>query len=330
MNRSELLKSFYSAAGLLSEPLWTALGGLGDMERMTCREIRLRVDRPMELLCGNRSVFPAPHLILRPDDLAETLRRCTGDSVHTFLPQLTRGFATARGGHRFGICGEVVRSGGVITGIRGITSLNIRVARQITGVAEPMAALLAKKPQSLLIASRPGAGKTTLLRDLARCLSVKYRVAICDSRYELAGVCDGRPRFRIGACDVLSGAEPAEGLEMLVRTMSPQFLVTDEITGGKELEALAVAAFAGVALLASCHAGSPEELQQRPLYRGLLESGVFPYLAFAEDLGDRRHYVLYEEVQQDAMDGCGAADAVCLHGRLYRPAADYCSEPLLG
>lgn len=330
MNRSELLKSFYSAAGLLSEPLWEALGGLGEPERMTCREIRLRVDRPMELLCESRSVMPAPNLILKPEDIRDTLRRCTGDSVHTFLPQLTRGFATARGGHRFGICGEVVRTGSVITGFRGISSLNIRVARQITGIAEPLARHLAGTPKSLLIASRPGAGKTTLLRDLARCLSGKHRVAICDSRYELAGVTDGRPRFRIGACDVLSGAEPAEGLEMLVRTMSPEYLVTDEITGRRELEALKGAAFAGVSLLASCHAGSLEELGQRPLYRDLLESGIFPCLVLVEDLGECRRYVLYEEVPERAMDGGGAADAVCLHGRLYRAAADYCSEPLLG
>lgn len=330
MNRSELLKSFYSAAGLLSEPLWTALGGLEDPVRMTCEEIRLRVDRPMELICGGIPVIPAPRQIVRPGDLEETLQRCTGGSVHTFLPQLCRGFATARGGHRFGICGEAVRTGGIMTGLRGISSLNIRVARPITGLADPLVAWLLQRPAaSLLVVSPPGAGKTTLLRDLARGLSVHRRTALADTRYELAGVTDGRPRFRIGNCDVLSGADPIEALEMLTRTMSPEYLVMDEIAGQKELEALQQAAFAGTALLASCHAAGPEELGRRSLYRDMLRDGLFPLLVFIRRQGSRREYLLYEEGAHEAAGGL-SADDVCLRGRTYRPTAVFCPEPLLG
>ena len=96
----------------------------------------------MELLCNEKRLIPVPGMILKLDDLTETLRRCTGDSVHTYLPQLCKGYATARGGHRFGICGEAVHGPEGITGFRTVTSINIRVARQVLGVAEPLAQYL--------------------------------------------------------------------------------------------------------------------------------------------------------------------------------------------
>lgn len=324
MNRSELLKSFYSAAGLLSESLWSALGGLEEDVRLSCEEIRLRIDRPMELRCGCRSVFPAPTRVVRAADLEETLRRCTGDSVHTYLPQLCQGFATARGGHRFGICGEGVYSGGMLTGIRGVSSLNIRIARPICGVADPLVTRIAAgEPQSLLVVSEPGGGKTTFLRDLARGLSRFWPVAICDTRYELAGVTEGRPRFQIGSCDVLSGVDPARGLEMLTRTMSPRYLVTDEITGSAELAALEQAAFAGVALLASCHSSCARELDRRGIYRQLLHSGLFSRILEIENREGCRHYRLYEEVPDVQADGWGTGDAFCLAGHCYRATASF-------
>jgi len=330
MNKSELLKSFYSAAGLLCEPLWTAMGGLNDEVRMTCEEIRLRVDRPMELICCGKSVIPDRCRIVRPGDLEDTLRRCTGNSVHTYLPQLCKGFATARGGHRFGICGEAIRTGGAVTGFRNITSLNIRIARQLVGIADPLTARLLERPKkSLLVVSGPGVGKTTLLRDLARGLSLHLHVAIADSRYELAGVSEGRPCFRIGNCDVMSGVEPGDALEMLIRTMSPEYLVMDEITGRRELDALQSAAFAGVSMLASCHAACPEELRQREIYRPLLTGGLFQMLVFIVQREGRRCYLLYEEVP-DAADGCVPADACCLYGHIFRKTADICPESVVG
>ena len=50
----------------------------------------------------------------------------------------------------------------------------------------------------------------------------------------------------------------------------------DEVTAPADLKALEQAAYCGVRLLATVHGSKKEELQQRPLYRNLLQSGLFP------------------------------------------------------
>ena len=51
------------------------------------------------------------------------------------LAQLKNGFLTVRGGHRIGVCGTVVVQGGEVTNLRQISSLAIRIAREVRGTA---------------------------------------------------------------------------------------------------------------------------------------------------------------------------------------------------
>ena len=60
--------------------------------------------------------------------------------------------------------------------------------------------------------------------------------------------------------------------------MCPRWLAVDEITGMDDCEALMHAAWCGVSLLATAHAGNRLELQNRPVYRPILESGIFQNL----------------------------------------------------
>ena len=64
-------------------------------------------------------------------------------------------------------------------------------------------------------------------------------------------------------------------MELLLRTMAPQWIAVDEISAQADAEAVVRAAYCGVRLLATAHADSFEELQSRPVYRGLLAQGVF-------------------------------------------------------
>ena len=159
---------------------------------------------------------------------------------------------------------------GEITGIREITSLCIRVARDFPGIGGMAAGLRG----SMLILGAPGWGKTTLLRDIARQISGKSTVAVVDERGEIfpSGFIRG-PRM-----DVLTGAPKAGGVEMVLRTMGPEWIAVDEITAEEDCRALLQAQGCGVRLLATAHAGSLEEFGIRPVYKALLDNHVFDYL----------------------------------------------------
>ena len=73
---------------------------------------------------------------------------------------------------------------------------------------------------------------------------------------------------------------------VLLRGMNPQALAMDEITAPEDVEAAALAAGCGVALLAAAHGASAADLRRRPLYRTLLGEGIFTRLVVPR--GSRR------------------------------------------
>ena len=162
-----------------------------------------------------------------------------------------------------------------------ISSLNLRVARQLFGVAESAFGFLWTHPCSTLIIGPPGRGKTTLLRDLIRLLSDRcgFRICVADERMELAACLDGEAQFDLGKhSDVLSGVKKTEAIELLLRAMNPQWIALDEITALEDVRAMIQASYCGVRFLATAHASCLEELHSRMIYRELLSAGVFENL----------------------------------------------------
>ena len=235
--------------------------------RDTMQELRLRLDAPPELVSGN-SIHRLRQKVSQ-GDLAYCVNAASRYSPWA-ASTIALGFLTASGGHRIGLCGEVVRKGNEITGMREITSLCIRVARDFPGIGSSAAGLRG----SILMLGAPGWGKTTLLRDIARQISGKSTVAVVDERGEIfpSGFSRG-PRM-----DVLTGAPKAGGVEMVLRTMGPEWIAVDEITAEEDCRALLQAQGCGVRLLATAHAGSPEEFRARPVYKALLDNHLFEYL----------------------------------------------------
>lgn len=226
---------------------------------------------------------PLPELMVTLGDLQETLSRATRYSVHCFEENIRSGFVTLEGGHRVGLCGTVVLRGEQIAGIRELSSLNLRIAGEVTGTADVLVHTICPKQQvgSTLVISPPAWGKTTLLRDAIRQLSMKgIRVGVADDRFEIGGVCGGRPCFSLGpTTDILSGAPKAPAVLQLLKTMSPAVLAMDEITAPEDVQALSYAMHCGVAILATAHALDFADFQRRPLYQPLLEADVFAYVA---------------------------------------------------
>ncbi len=242
-------------------------------------ELRLRRGRRVSCLIHGRE---RPLSLLTTTTMVqETLERAMGQSHYTAQEMLRRGFLTLTGGHRLGICGTGVYHGLELYSLREISSLNLRIARPIRGVADTAADHLWTHPQSALLIGPPGSGKTTLLRDLIRQLSerFRFRIAVADERMELAACVDGKPQFDLGrTTDVLSGIPKEQAIEMLLRSMNPQWIAVDEITAAGDVAAMLRASYCGVRFLATAHAYQKADLHNRPVYRSLLEAGIFETL----------------------------------------------------
>lgn len=242
-------------------------------------ELRLRVGQvPTAVFAGAEQPLAGTPRTTQ-EQLQKLLMQLSAQSQYAVQEQLRAGFLSLPGGDRMGVCGVVIVQAGHVTGIREVSSLAIRFAHEIRHPPERLKPYLYT---SCLLAGAPGSGKTTLLRSCIRTLSFAgARVAVVDERLELAGAIHGVPQFELGPCtDVLSGCPKAEGMLMLLRTMTPQWLAVDEITQPEDLAAIRHSCGCGVRLLASIHAASVAELRQRPLCRKLLSMGVFEQVLF--------------------------------------------------
>lgn len=232
-------------------------------------ELRLRINQPVEMVLAGKSVFMPFHA--SEEDLNFIVNAASRYSPWASTTT-AQGYLTVGGGHRIGLCGECVIQNGLVSTLRKITSMSIRVARCFCGIAEnvPLSG-------SILILGPPGSGKTTLLREIIRLRSENGQaVAVVDERGELfpcAGIFPTGPRT-----DVLTGCSKPEGMIMVLRTMGPTCIAVDEITSELDCRALLNAAWCGVELLATAHASDPEDLIRRRIYRPLVEAGLFQQL----------------------------------------------------
>ena len=242
--------------------------------REELEELRLRLDLPPELVLHTGSMR------LKRKISSEDLLFCV-NIASLYSPwvatTLENGYITSKGGHRIGVCGSAIMKDGIMRGIRNISSLCIRVSRNITGIANGAEGLTG----SILVIGSPGSGKTTLLRDMITQLANrdKINISVIDEREEIF------PKNGDSFCypvihgvDVLSGCSKISGISTVLRVMSPQIIAVDEITSASDCEALLQAGWCGVKLLATAHAASREELFTRPVYKPIIEMKLFDSL----------------------------------------------------
>ena len=244
-------------------------------------EIRIRIERPIEIIARGRPFF-LPYVV-KPDDAQKLLNKISNFSIYTLEEELRRGYITIPGGHRIGLAGKVILENGTVKAIRDVSSFNIRVAREKVGIADPLI------PQiydggwlHTMIIGPPQTGKTTLLRDIGRIISQgrenipSRKVGIVDERSEIAGSVHGVPQLTFGPrVDVLDACPKAEGMMMMIRSMSPEVLIVDEIGRKEDCEAVLEAVNAGITLIITTHGHSLTEVRNRPILQPVLEMGIF-------------------------------------------------------
>ena len=252
-------------------------------------EIRLRCGQAVSLVLeGRERELGGDKLSSR--ELMQVLEKATGASLHSAAPAMTKGYISYKG-LRIGLCGSAAISGEQLLGFRDFSSLAIRLPRECRGICSGFIDELTEGGlENTLIVSPPGLGKTTLLRDLIRVISDRgVRVAVLDERGELYA--DGG--FDLGRCsDVLSGISKELGAGMLLRGMNPQVIAMDEISRKEDQGVIQQIMGCGVTLFASAHGRDRQDMQRRPVYRELFESGAFKYILTIRMEHSRRRYVL--------------------------------------
>ncbi len=262
-------------------------------------EIRLRKNGAFSVFAGGRNLFPDTSGVLCKLENAVTVSEneleecvfllCRG-SMYSFDETIKRGYIPIPYG-RAGVCGDTVTENGRLKRIREITSVSLRIHRDVPSYGNKIIDVYRKRGlMGTLVYSPPGMGKTTLLRSVALMLARgegirPVKVGIADERCELI-----LPDTDMGIADVISGCPKSVAAEILTRTMSPQVIVCDEITAD-DTETLINSTGTGVFLICSCHAESKEELYKKPYISRLVSEGAFSLLAQVSRRSGKYDYV---------------------------------------
>lgn len=220
------------------------------------REIRLRNGKGIKVniggswfWVGHNALLTSPANALHFDDVCDGyVKKACNQSVYAYEKMLAKGYFTLADGARVGVCGVQAEDGI----FQRYTSLCIRTANFVHCCVEDFC-------QSVVVAGPPRSGKTTYLRDLACKLSHQCEVVVVDERGEISS-CDGFEKR--SNCDVFKYASKRYSFEIAVRSMSPDWIVCDELSE-YDLPLLPLACASGVHVAASVHAANLPSLEAR-------------------------------------------------------------------
>jgi stage III sporulation protein AA len=306
---------------LLPQSLNVILSGLPDEIHTAIEEVRIRENRPLEIVYRGTYSFVTRKSSVTSDaaaayvpthqDCIQFLDLLANHSLYTLEEELKRGYITVRGGHRIGLAGRTVLEDGRVKQLREISSFNIRIAREVFDAGKSLLPHLQDSVNQTvhhtLIISAPQQGKTTVTRDLARMISYGMwqrtgsqwgglKVGIVDERSELAACHKGIPAFDVGPrTDVLDSCPKAEGMMMMIRSMSPEVIIVDEIGRVEDAKAIHEALHAGIRVIATAHGHSLEDITNRFILKDLMAAHVFSrYVVLSRQRGMGTVHRIYD------------------------------------
>lgn len=285
---------------ILSKDIYEEIYNLKEIQNI--QEIRLNINKPLIVLNHNKEVIL--NYKVKNDDLKSIMQKISNYSLYAFEEEIRQGYITIQGGHRVGLSGQCVMEKDKVKTIKNISSMNIRVCREVKGCSQNIIKNIIKNGRVLntVIISPPKCGKTTMLRDLAKNISngieeinfLGKRTVIVDERSEIAGCFQGIPQMDIGIrTSVYDGCAKSEGMIMAIRSMAPEVIICDEIGTYKDIDSLVLAYNSGVNIIATIHGNDIDDLYKRPVFNELLENKIIKRIVV---LSNRRGIGTIEDI----------------------------------
>ena len=275
-------------------------------------EIRIRINKRVYLKYLNKEKFIEYKISKK--EMEEILEKIFKGSRYSYQNEIVNGFITIEGGHRIGITGLAVVEDEKLINICNISSLNIRVSKEIKNVSKFLDKYIISENNlcNTLIASVPGKGKTTILKDLIRRISngeieelKSLNVGVVDERMELSGGVNAENMIDLGEkTDVITNISKEKGMKMLIRSMAPEVLVVDEIGTKEDIDAIKYGITSGVKGIFTAHSDCLENILINPILKEFIELNLLDRIVFLSKDKKCEIYKVYKKTDKGYIEIC--------------------------
>ena len=291
-----MCKDFVSAVSNLSIKLRESLYKIPNDIKKCAQDICIKSNKRVIIFTPNESFFlgsggkisssdsEIDDFITSQEDIFDTMKILCNFSICSSQNQIKEGSITLKGGHRVGLCGTAIVRDKEVIDISNISSINLRISREIPGCSEEIFKELGIDIGGTLIIGGPSSGKTTILRDISKKISSTkkngclIKTVIVDERREIASVHNGIAQKDIGMCDILNGFPKSEGITRATRVISPEIIVCDEIESCEEAEKITKSLNCGVKIICSAHSSSTKEISNSKIIQTIISSGTINHV----------------------------------------------------
>lgn len=233
-------------------------------------EIRIRNGFPIKINYDNVYYTSENKFNCTSQDIENIISTVTERSVYAFNEYIKNGFITTKNGLRIGLAGECVIDSGQVITIKKIQSLNIRIPHEIENCSKLIFPhVFLDEILNTLIISPPFCGKTTILKDLAIKLNRldKYSILIVDERAEFENINGiNIDKIKYGSKDF--------AFNYGIRSLSPDLIITDELSTVSDWNCIKNAIYSGVKVLASCHGKDINDIKNKNGFLNVFERYV--------------------------------------------------------